>query len=360
MGSSTRLKDIAENLNLSIGTVQRALNNKGGYSPETQMKILEEAKRLDYTANVAASALRRPPINIAVVLPKPEGTDKYFFQYVWKGIENACQDLSIYNINLSRHYCELKSEESISEFEKILNGEYGKVNGVITNAMSNPKILAVLKEISDKGIPTFRMNATTQLYQFKNGFSSSSNMYVGQLCADIFSAILREKEGQLLLLGGYRESDRQSERINNFQRAMMKSCPGILMNEIHIFDDIPRLKRAIEEYLKKFDNLLGIYAVSARETLSMCEIVKGLGLSGKIVTVGIDVFPELLPFFEDGTLTSSIYQYPVQQGYMAVKAMVSDMTQTNFQYANLRFPATAVFKSNAEAFTQMNDIVCSM
>jgi ABC-type sugar transport system substrate-binding protein len=80
-------------------------------------------------------------------------------------------------------------------------------------------------------------------------------------------------------------------------------------------------------------------------------------MSGKIITVGTDVFPELLPFFEDDTLTASIYQYPVQQGYMAVKAMVSDMTQTYFPYANLKFPATAVFKSNAEAFTQINDIV---
>lgn len=359
MGRSTRLIDIAKNLNLSIGTVQRALHNKGGYSPETQMRILEEAKRLNYSTNVAASSLRRSPINIAVVLPKPEGKDKYFFQYIWKGIENACKDLSVFNILISRHYCELKGEESINEFEKILNGEYGKVDGVITNAISNPKILAILKKISNKGIPTFRINATTQLYQFKNGFSSS-NMNVGQLCADIFSLILKNQNGQLLLLGGHRESDSQSERINSFQKTMLKSCPNIFINEIHIFNDMPRLKLFIEDYLKKFDNLLGIYALSARETVSMCEILKDLGYSGKLITVGMDVFPELLPFFEDGTLTASIYQYPVLQGYMAVKTMISDMVNINFPNSNLQFPATAVFRSNATAFTQSNDEMFSI
>lgn len=41
MGEATpTLKTIAENLGLSIGTVQRALHDKGGYSEETRQMIL--------------------------------------------------------------------------------------------------------------------------------------------------------------------------------------------------------------------------------------------------------------------------------------------------------------------------------
>ena len=88
------LKDIAERLGLSIGTVAaRAAQPRAAYSPQTQQRVLEEAKRCGYTVNVMASALRRPPINLAAVFPEPVGENRYFFRYVWEGIEKACEEL---------------------------------------------------------------------------------------------------------------------------------------------------------------------------------------------------------------------------------------------------------------------------
>ena len=70
--ATPKLKDIAQRLNLSVGTVQRALHNKGGYSRETQELVLREAARCGYVVNAAASALRRAPINLIVVFfPTP-------------------------------------------------------------------------------------------------------------------------------------------------------------------------------------------------------------------------------------------------------------------------------------------------
>lgn len=51
------IKDIAKALGLSPSTVSRALNNYSDISPETRDKVIEMAKKLNYTPNIFAKAL---------------------------------------------------------------------------------------------------------------------------------------------------------------------------------------------------------------------------------------------------------------------------------------------------------------
>lgn len=349
MKSSVKLKDIATNLNLSIGTVQRALHGKGGYSEETRKRILAEASRLNYTANPLASAMRRSEIRIAVVLPEPVNDNKYFFQYIWKGITKAQKELEAYNVIIEPIYADTTEDESCKVLRTLLERET-PIHGLITNASGKDLFKSVMKKFAERSIPAFMLNAVSRTHE--SGIcTANANGCVGKLGADIFLAIHPRAEGKLLILGGSRESERQSERINDFSRRLTESCPQLFLQEIHVYTNMANLKTLLEEYLCKFNDLIGIYAVSARETLSMCEIVNKLGLSGKITTIGTDVFPELLPYFENGTLTASVYQYPTQQGYLGVKTVFSTITKTeNIKTTEIVLPTAAVFKSNAELF----------
>ena len=48
MSTMTTMKDIAKMANTSIGTVDRALNNKPGVSAKTRERIMAIAESLDY------------------------------------------------------------------------------------------------------------------------------------------------------------------------------------------------------------------------------------------------------------------------------------------------------------------------
>ena len=54
---TTKIKDIAKELNLSISTVSRVLNGKGNFSNETIKKVLEKVKELNYFPDIAAKGL---------------------------------------------------------------------------------------------------------------------------------------------------------------------------------------------------------------------------------------------------------------------------------------------------------------
>jgi LacI family transcriptional regulator len=65
-----RLVDIAKALNISIGTVDRALNNRQGVSPITKARVLQMAKARAYRPNLAARMLSsRKRLRISVNLP---------------------------------------------------------------------------------------------------------------------------------------------------------------------------------------------------------------------------------------------------------------------------------------------------
>lgn len=349
MDNRPTLKDIAKNLNLSIGTVQRALHNKGGYSAETQEVILKEAQRCGYMVNPAASALRRSPINLAVVLPPPTGVNRYFFQYVWQGVEKATQDLTIYNVKIYPYYVNTRSDEAAEVLQSILQDAKLTIQGLITTPFNSPSFLSALDQFVQHEIPYFIVNSVSNANK-PLCYSSNTNHGVGKLAADIMAAIHKNSNGSLLLLGGSRESERQIYRVNDFSNAMSITCPGLAILETHTYNDLPRLKQLVANYLSNFQDIVGIFSVSARETLCMCEVVHDLHFSGKITTIGTDVFPELLPYFEDSTLTASIYQYPEQQAYTAVKTLVSHIIQTDLGKSSLLFPSVAVFKSNAASF----------
>ncbi len=81
----TKLKDIAEQLGVSITTVSRALNNKADINEQTKREILELANKLGYRPNSLAVSLRRNKNTtlVGVILPI---INHYFFSTVLKGI----------------------------------------------------------------------------------------------------------------------------------------------------------------------------------------------------------------------------------------------------------------------------------
>lgn len=85
--SPVRLKDIAEELNLSVVTVSRALQNRRDISTETRERVLRKVQELNYEPNLAARTLATGrTYSIGLVVPSfLHG----FFAEVAKGIVDA-------------------------------------------------------------------------------------------------------------------------------------------------------------------------------------------------------------------------------------------------------------------------------
>ncbi len=69
------IRDLARHLNISIGTVSRAINGRAGVSAETRDRVLEAAARLNYAPNQSGRALRKGTTHAIAFVLQPHPGD---------------------------------------------------------------------------------------------------------------------------------------------------------------------------------------------------------------------------------------------------------------------------------------------
>lgn len=87
------IKDIAKEAQVSEGTVDRVIHNRGGVSKKTELKIREILDRHNFSVNPIASALAmKNKHTIATLMPK-HNADDLFWKSPHMGVLKAADDL---------------------------------------------------------------------------------------------------------------------------------------------------------------------------------------------------------------------------------------------------------------------------
>ena len=143
--STTTIKDLAKELNLSIATVSRALRDSHEISNETKEKVVALAKKRNYVLNSYASSLRvQKSKTIAVVLP--EVTDS-FFSLAINGIESVANDKGYHVLIYLTHESFDREEAILHEFKS------GRVDGILISVSKETISGNHIKEAASSGIP---------------------------------------------------------------------------------------------------------------------------------------------------------------------------------------------------------------
>src|ERR1700678_3338657 len=81
----TGIRDLARPLDISIGTVSRALNDKGDVNPLTRVRVREAAAKLGYSPNQSGRSLRRGRTDLVGVII-PTGSDSVVINAVFLSV----------------------------------------------------------------------------------------------------------------------------------------------------------------------------------------------------------------------------------------------------------------------------------
>ena len=95
------IKGLAQHLNVSIGTVSRALNNRPDVNEDTRRRVLEAAAELGYVPNQSGRSLRRGRTGVIGFMMQTgheiTGQGDTFFMSVFDGVQTV----------LNRHHLDL-------------------------------------------------------------------------------------------------------------------------------------------------------------------------------------------------------------------------------------------------------------
>ena len=140
----TSLKDLAQELGVSIATVSRALRSSPEIGQDMQMKVKELAKRRNYRPNPFAQSLRKEaPRVIGVVVPN---LVTHYYAAVLDGIEDEARKAGYSVISANTH------EDTDTEIRAIDNFISLHVEGIIACLSQNTTDYSHFEEIANMGI----------------------------------------------------------------------------------------------------------------------------------------------------------------------------------------------------------------
>ncbi|MFT3935616.1 MAG: LacI family DNA-binding transcriptional regulator [Chitinophagaceae bacterium] len=136
------IQRLADELNLSIATVSRALRDSYQIRPETRKKVWDLAKKLNYQPNPFASGLREQKSkNIAVIFPE---LNNNFFSQAINGIESIARQKGYQVLIYLTH------ESAANEMDFINSLASGRVDGVLLSLSSETTNYEHIEDLNKK------------------------------------------------------------------------------------------------------------------------------------------------------------------------------------------------------------------
>ncbi|HXY25453.1 MAG TPA: substrate-binding domain-containing protein [Candidatus Acidoferrum sp.] len=311
---------IAEIADVSIGTVDRALHGRGGIKEATRQRILEIARQIGYTPNLAARALSvaRAGARIGVCMPREI---HFFYDQLWSGVleeEDRASQLGIEFVN--RPVPALGEGDTEAFKELTASG----VDGIILTA-GNPKDLTPLvDEAESKGIRVVCVS-TDAPESHRSSIVCVEPYLNGCLAGELMGKFL-PAGSKVAVVAGMLMAEDHRQKAHGFSETFPKYCPGgKIVAVIEGHEDEDESFQKTFDLLRRFPGLAGIY-VNTVNCLPVCRALGARGLGGKIRLITTDLFAEMSPYFKKGTIAASIYQHPHRQGQIAVRVMADNLS----------------------------------
>ncbi|MGB7493943.1 MAG: substrate-binding domain-containing protein [Candidatus Acidiferrum sp.] len=341
---------IAELADVSIGTVDRALHGREGIKESTRLRILQIARQIGYTPNLAARALSasRASARIGVCMPREI---RFFYDQLWGGVldeEKRASQLGVQFVNRS---VQVLGDGENEVFQALIDSG---VDGIILTA-GNPKDLKPLIDSAENN-GTRVLCVSTDAPESKRSSVVCVEPYLNGCLAGELMGKFVPPGSKVAVVAGMLMAEDHRKKADGFRDAFPQHCPGgKIVSVIEGHEDEDESFQKTFDLLGRLPALAGIY-VNTVNCLPVCRALGARGLGGKVKLITTDLFAEMLPYFRKGTIAASIYQQPFRQGQIAVRVLADHLTnKVNFPPAVHLSPGV-VMSSNLHLFREMRPL----
>lgn len=336
---------VAEQANVSIGTVDRALHGRPGIKEKTRERVLRIAREIGYQPNLAARALSRSRCHIRIGVCVPREIH-FFYDQLWEGIYDEAKRFRDYGVDfIFRPVAELGKE--IPELRKMLAS---RVQGVILTAGRPAEITPVINAAEEKGVRA--VCVSTDAPESKRSSIVCVEPRLNGVMAGELMGRFVPPNSKVAVITGMLRTENHARKTEGFSESFPQHCAGgSVVDVIEAHEDPAESFRKTSALLARVPDLSGIY-VNTVNCLPVCKALEARdrALSVKLITT--DLFPEMVPYFEKQTISASIYQRPYQQGRSAIGTLVEHLSH-NAPLVSTYLNPSIVLRSNLHLFREV-------
>ncbi|BBM35349.1 LacI family DNA-binding transcriptional regulator [Pseudoleptotrichia goodfellowii] len=325
------IKELAEMSEVSIATVSRVINKKGGYSKETEEKILKLAESKSYQQNVNARSLRtKKSQTIGVIVPD---ISNEFFAKIIQAVEKQA-----IKYNYSVFVC--NTDENIEIEKRQLNNLIGQfVDGIIyigggvqlgneTQALKIPMIY-IDRYIDDKEI-----------------YIESDNFHGGYLAGQ---ELIQSGCRKIAVMKDIRKISSAHKRYLGFLKALKDSKVGFdekLLCDITVIS----YKEAKEKTLELLDSgevFDGVFATNDTLALGVMTALneRRIRIPNEVKIVGFD---NISASEIAGIPLTTINQNKRKMGELAVELLMDKILSRKSNVNNIKIPVNLIRRKSTE------------
>ena len=312
------MKTIADMLGISIGTVDRALKNRGRIHEDTRKRVLETAQKLGYRPNTLASTLSRArQLRVVALYP---AKDEVFFNEISSGMAAALRDLNGYGVTLERMHTIRHSLSSQMNMLQKLSDRLEEWDALIIAAAHPNALNERLNSFVSAGkvVITIDSDAVASQRLF---FVGQDQYRSGCVAANLMGEFLQGR-GKVLLMTGFHSVWGHEQRLEGFCDVLHKRYPAMeTVGPVEYFDEDFTARELLRDALREHTDLAGIYGTSSVALAQAAAVLEQRGDAPKIRLVGFDTDDEIAQYIRAGIIDCAILQEPFAQGYYALKLL---------------------------------------
>ncbi len=313
------IQDVANYANVSVGTIDRVIHNRGKVSPEKKKKIEEAIKELNFNPNLIARTLALGSrYHICALIPSIPYPGHYW-SIPKNGLEKAESMYKDFGVTIDIFSYQLFDESTFNEqAQKILDQN---PNGVILAPLFIQESQIFVKKLEEKNIPFVFIDSDIP--------GQNNLSYIGpdiKQSAYIAGKLLDQvigKQGDLLILNmvkGYENAAALKRMETGFSDYFIKQYKTV--DRIHKLTVNSTSKEIVFRELTKFyirnTNIKAVFVTNSKAFLvSDFHLTHDLDIR----VAGYDLVQENIDHLKSGGIDFIISQRPKNQGIKAVQTL---------------------------------------
>lgn len=316
-----RLTDIARLANVSVGTVDRVIHNRGRVSEENVRRVKEIMKQVNYKPNLIARSLavKKPCHLIALI---PEFCTGNYWSAMEYGIRRAEEELESFGVKVTILTFDQYSRTSFEQTASHLLDMPDTIDGVIVGTLFKESVIRLSSALDERALPYVYVDSDIE-EQGRLAYYGTDSVAGGEIGARMLLASMAFK-GDILVARIQHEkgclSTQGEKRHSGFRRYLEQQNCDMQLVEIELWiGDEAHNEQVLDEVSRNYPGIRGAVAFN-----SSCYIL-GEYLEKHhrkdIRLVGYDLIEPNVRLLNEGYVQALIAQRPELQGYNGVKAL---------------------------------------
>lgn len=252
------IHDVARNAQVSLATVDRVLNKRGGVAEKSVRKVIEAVEATGYVRDVTAANLSRGrEYRFTFVVPDSKTS---FMGLIRTALDTQRAALRDKRVKLK--VITVPAFDAGAQAAALAAIGPRSTDGVAIIASEAPEVQVEMARLMEDGVPVVTLVSDLPRAR-RDGYVGPDNVVAGRTAASFMGRFVGGRKGAILMIAGSLAARDHMERVMGFRMVMSERFPKQkLLPAVQGFDSADTVKALTQAALRE-GPIAGIYAVGA-------------------------------------------------------------------------------------------------